>query len=145
MLTTKWKKQNWKDYKLHDYNYDVLKRGSYTDKKISVLAGGSRKARVNGWTTSERGAREGQGTAIKRMTQPYRDMTNTGQNQPGPRWRKILLPVCLEATIHPCYAPTGAMAVQALTVTGQKRRVVADSSPVPIQDRQNILPTFPQK
>ena len=48
MLTTKWKKQNWKDYKLHYYNYDVLKRGNYIDKKISVLAGGSKEGR-QGW------------------------------------------------------------------------------------------------
>ena len=61
----------------------------------------------------------GQGTAIKRMSQPYRDTTNTGQNQPGPRWRKILLPVCLEPHDTLCYTPTGAMAVQALTMTGQ--------------------------
>lgn len=34
-----------KGHKLHDYNYDVLKRGSYTDKKISVLAGAQREGK----------------------------------------------------------------------------------------------------
>lgn len=29
----------------HDYNYDVLKRGNYINKKMSVLAGGSKEGR----------------------------------------------------------------------------------------------------
>lgn len=101
MLTTKWKKQNWKDYKLHDYNYDVLKRGNYIDKKMSVLAGDSKEGRQGGMGGPQvREDRRGQGTTIKRMRAVLR-YDKYWLELTRPRRRKILLPVHLE----PHYTP----------------------------------------
>ena len=68
----------------------------------------------------------GQGTTFKRMTQPQ-DMTKIGQNQQGPRWQKMRLPVDTEPyymlTVthqHLNDTPTGDMTVLRSTSKGRK-------------------------
>ena len=70
----------------------------------------------------------GQDTTFKRMTQPQ-EMIKTGQNQLGPRWWTVRLPVDLEhihimntfIVIHQLNdTPTSAMTVLRPTIKGQK-------------------------